>query len=96
MTDEERRLADLQRQLEEQRQAEIRKQVILRKLLTPKARQRLTNLKIVRPEFVNQLETQLITLAAGGKVEVPINDSKLKSILMGLQTGRREIKIRKV
>jgi programmed cell death protein 5 len=98
-----RKLSALQRQVsEEQRQAqmqqelEAQKQALLRSTLSPEARQRLTNLKMVRPEFTEQLELQLIQLAQQGKLPIPLSDKQLKEILTQLQTRRRETKIRRV
>ena len=93
MLELQRRLAQEQQQLQVQQQMELQKQAILRRILTPKARQRLTNLKMVKPEFANQLELQLIQLAQQGRVDVPISDEMLKQILIRLQSNRRDIKI---
>jgi programmed cell death protein 5 len=94
-----RKLLALQQKLaEEQRQAQIeqQKQALLRKILTPDARQRLTNLKMVRPEFTEQLELQLIQLAQQGKLPIPLTDTQLKEILIQLQAQRRETRIRRI
>ncbi len=90
------RLAQEQQRIQMQQQIEIQKQAILRRILTAEARQRLTNLKMVKPEFASQLELQLIQLAQQGKVNTPITDDQLKEILVRLQSRRREIKIRRV
>jgi programmed cell death protein 5 len=98
-----RKLSALQRQAsEEQRQGQVQqeleaqKQALLRSILSPEARQRLTNLKMVKPEFTEQLELQLIQLAQQGKLPIPLADKQLKEILTQLQTRRRETKIRRV
>ncbi len=91
-----RRLAQEQESEERAQQIEMQKQALLRQILTADARGRLTNLKIVKPEFANQLELQLIQLAQQGRVELPITDKQLKEILIRLQSGRRDIKIRRV
>jgi len=98
-----KRLMELQRQIlqeqqraEAQRQLEIQKQALMRRILTPKARQRLANLKMVRPEFASQLEVQLIQIAQQGRISLPINDDQLKEILSRLQRSRREIRIRRM
>jgi len=98
-----RRLMELQRQMlqeqqraEAQRRLELQKQALMRKILTPKARQRLANLKMVKPEFASQLELQLIQIAQQGKIGLPITDDQLKDILSRLQRSRREIRIRRV
>jgi programmed cell death protein 5 len=91
-----RRLAQEQQRIQMEQQIEVQKQAALRKILTPEARQRLTNLKIVKPEFAEQLELQLIQLAQQGRVNIPVTDEQLKDILMRLQSRRRDIKIRRV
>jgi len=80
----------------EQEQIEQQKQELLRKLLSPEARQRLTNLKMIKPEFTEQLELQIIQLAQTGKLPVPLSDAQLKQILLQLQGRKREITIRRV
>jgi len=98
-----RRLMELQQQMlqeqqraEAQRRLELQKQALMRRILTPKARQRLANLKMVRPEFASQLELQLIQIAQQGRISIPITDDQLKEILSKLQRPRREIRIRRV
>jgi programmed cell death protein 5 len=94
-----RRLLALQRRLTEQQkklQIDAQKQAVLRVILTPQARQRLTNVKLVKPEFAEQLELQLIQSAQAGKVKQPITDEQLKEILIRLQSQKREIKIRRL
>ena len=93
MIEIQQRLAQEQQRAQAQQQIEIQKQAILRRILTTEARQRLTNLKMVKPEFANTLELQLIQLAQSGKVQTPITDEQLKEILVRLQGQRRDIKI---
>lgn len=83
---------------EEQRkeQVETAKKVVLRKVLDPPARQRLANIKIVRPDFAQQLELQLIQLAQSGKVKLPISDEQLKQILYQLQSQKRDRQVRRL
>ncbi len=90
------RIAEEQRKIQVQQQLEMQKQAILRKILTPDARRRLTNLAIVKPEFTSQLELQLIQLAQQGRISIPITDEQLKEILLRLQSHRREIRIRRI
>jgi len=92
MLELQRRLTQEQQSSQAQQQMELQKQALLRKILTPKARQRLTNLKMVKRDFANQLELQLIQLAQQ-KVDIPISDETLKQILVQLQSHRRDIKI---
>ncbi|MEM2226966.1 MAG: DNA-binding protein [Candidatus Bathyarchaeia archaeon] len=88
--EEERRRAQLRRRLEEEKQA------LLFQILSPEARQRLTNIKMVRPEFAAQLELQLIQLAQSGRVKIPITDQQLKEALKSLQSLKRDIRIRRI
>ncbi len=91
-----RKLLELQRRIEEARrreQLEAEKQAILRAILTPKARSRLMNLKMVRPEFAEQLEIQLINLARAGRIPTPITDEQLKAILVRLSGRHRPTRI---
>ena len=91
-----RQLSDEQKGQQAQQQLEAQKQTLLRNILTPEARQRLTNLKMVKPEFTDQLELQLIQLAQQGRLPIPLADEQLKQILIQLQTRRRETKIRRI
>ena len=91
-----RRTPEEQRNAQMQEQMELQKQALLRSMLTPEARQRLTNLKMIKPEFTSQLELQLIQLAQQGKIPIPLTDKQLKQILVQMQARKREIKIRRV
>jgi programmed cell death protein 5 len=90
------RMAEEQQQAQAQQQLERQKQALLRRILTPEARRRLTNLNMVKPEFTQQLELQLIQLAQQGRINIPITDEQLKELLVRLQSGRRDYKIRRV
>ncbi|MBS7647658.1 MAG: DNA-binding protein [Candidatus Bathyarchaeia archaeon] len=91
-----RKLAEEQRKAQMEQQLELQKQAILKSILTPEARQRLANLKLVKPEFTAQLEMQLIQLAQAGRLPIPLTDEQLKQILVQLQSHRREIRIRRL
>jgi len=98
----ERRMKELQQRLtleqqraQTQQQIEIQKQTLLRRILSTEARQRLTNLKMVKPEFAEQVELQLIQLAQTGRLKIPVTDDQLKKLLAQLQSQRRDIKIRR-
>jgi programmed cell death protein 5 len=89
-------MSDEQRQVQAQQQLEQQKQALLAKILAPEARQRLNNLKMIKPEFAEQIELQLIEMAQTGKLPIPLSDAQLKSILLQLQSRKREIKIRRI
>ncbi|MGD0159288.1 MAG: DNA-binding protein [Candidatus Bathyarchaeia archaeon] len=90
-----RQASDEQRSAQMEQQLEQQKQALLRNILSPEARQRLANLKMVKPEFTNQLELQLIQLAQQGKIPIPLADDQLKKILTQLQSRKRETTIRR-
>ena len=95
MMELQRKLTQEEQRLQMQQQVEMQKQTLLRRLLSPEARQRLTNLKMVKPEFAEQIELQLIQLAQAGRLSIPVTDDQLKEILARLQSQRRDIKIRR-
>ncbi|MCJ7573246.1 DNA-binding protein [Candidatus Bathyarchaeota archaeon] len=100
-----RRIAELQAQQQQgeevrraQAEADAQKQALMRRILTPEARQRLANIRMVRPDFAEQLEMQLVQLAQAGRVQLPINDELLKRLLSQLegQQRKRDISIRRI
>ena len=97
-----RKLAQMQaktpedEQVEKAREVEAQKQALLRKILTQEARQRLANIKMVKPEFAEQMELQLIQLAQTGRIKLPLDDSQLKDVLKRLQGQKKNIKIRRI
>ncbi len=90
------RVGDEQRQSQAEQQLEAQKQAFLNKIMTPEARQRLNNLKMVKAEFSEQIEMQLIELAQTGKLPIPLSDAHLKQILIQLQSRKRETTIRRI
>lgn len=86
---------DEQRRSQQQQQVERQKQSIIRQILTPEARQRLANIRMVKPEFAEELEMQLIQLAQSGRLQQQISDEQLKKTLVQLQSQKREVKIRR-
>jgi programmed cell death protein 5 len=87
--------ADDQRRSQAQQQVERQKQAVIRRILTPEARQRLTNIRMVKPEFADELEMQLIQLAQSGRLRGQVTDEQLKKTLVQLEGQKREIKIRR-
>ncbi len=85
-----------QQQQAQQQQADDAKQTILRQILTPEARERLTSLKLARPQLSEQVEMQLISLAQSGRLQTRIDDAKLKVLLQQIQPKKREMTIKHI
>lgn len=96
-----RRLAELQDAAAVEQQAaqeqELRQQraAVLRQILSTEARTRLSNLRMVKPAFAEQLENELIRLAQANRLPaIPVTDKQLKAMLAQLQARTREPKVR--
>jgi len=90
------RVSDEQRQIQAEEKIEAQKQALLKQILSFEARQRLNNLKMVKADFTEQVELQLIQMAQMGKLPVPLSDAQLKQILLQLQSRKREMKITRI
>lgn len=66
----------------------------LRVLLTSDARERLTNVKIVKPDVAEAVENYIIQLASSGKLKRALSDQQLKEILASFQQPKKDFKIR--
>ena len=69
---------------------------MLRTTLTTEARQRLANVKMVRPELASAIEEYVIQLVSAGRLKKVIDDEQLKQMLYALQEKKRDIKIRRM
>ncbi len=85
--------AEQQQQEQMRRELETQKRQAMMQLLTPEARARLANIRLTKPEFVDQIEIQLIQLAQAGRVQSKITDDQLKELLRKLIGQKRDIKI---
>jgi programmed cell death protein 5 len=96
MQELQRSAGDEQAAEEQRRRAELekaKKQQILRQILTPEARERLSRVRLVKPELAENVENQLIQLAGMGKVNRMIGDNDVREILDKLTATKRESKI---
>ena len=80
-------------QQEAQAQFEAQKKQILAQILTSEARTRLGNLKLTKPDLVNNIELQLIQSAQSGSLRGKVTDEQLKVLLRQIAGQKREIKI---
>ena len=69
---------------------------MLRMLLTSEARERLTNIRMVKPDISKIIEDNIIRLASVGKISPPITDEYIKQLLLSIQKPKREFKIKRV
>jgi len=76
-----------------QQEMEMQKRQIMMQILTPEARSRLANIRLTKPEFVDQIELQLIQLVQSGGVQNKITEAQLKDLLKRLSGQKREINI---
>ncbi len=80
-------------QQEAQAQFEAQKKQILAQIMTTEARNRLANLRLTKPELVNNIELQLIQSAQSGSLRGKVTDDQLKVLLRQIAGQKREIKI---
>ncbi len=95
-----RRLEELKQQAAHQQVAEVqqneyenKKYEIMRKILSVEGRQRLENIRIVKPQYAEQIELQLIQLLQTGKLRgaIPLPDKAFKNILEQISSlGRKK------
>ena len=69
------------------------KDMILKQLLSPEARLRLNNVRMVKPELAGVVENYLIGMASQGKLRSQISDDQLKQILLSVQQPKRDFNI---
>jgi len=69
---------------------------VLRMALTSEARQRLANVKMVRPDLATSIEDYVVQLASSGRLKRALDDEQVKQMLASLQDKKREIKIRRI
>lgn len=90
----------VQQQMAEQQQKEFtnQKYQIMRQILSQEGRQRLENIRIVKPQFAEQIELQLIQLFQSGRLRgaTPLPDKEFKKILEKITAGsKKEFNIKK-
>ena len=66
---------------------------MLRVIFTSEARERLTNIRMVKPDLAESIESQIFELVQSGRLKHQINDDELKQMLGQLQRPKREFKI---
>jgi len=77
----------------QQNEYETKKYEIMRKILSVEGRQRLENIRIVKPQYAEQIELQLIQLLKTGKLggAIPLPDKAFKNLLEQISSlGRKK------
>lgn len=76
-------------QMEQMQELEKMKKVVMRKILTKEAIERLGRIRVVKPELATQLELYLVQLYQAGQIKNVIDDPQLKKILDALIGGQK-------
>lgn len=82
-----------QAQQAEMERREAERSEMLRRILTPEARERLGRIRLAKPDVAQAVEQQVIALAASGRLQRQIDDPTLRALLERIMPERREIKI---
>jgi programmed cell death protein 5 len=88
--------SDEERRKQQQAEAEAVKQKALAMLLDSEARQRLANIKMVKPDLASAVENYLINAATSGRLNRALTDHELKQILLSIQQPKRDFKINRL
>jgi programmed cell death protein 5 len=78
---------------EQDRQAKAAREQMLRVVFSPEARERLNNIRMVKPDLASSVENQIFQLAATGRLRKQVTDQELKEMLGSFQQPKREFKI---
>jgi len=79
---------------EDLKKFEEMKKVVMKRILSKQAIERMGRIRVVKPELAAQLELYLIQMYQAGKIKTEISDEQLKTILETLSSGK-EFKILK-
>jgi programmed cell death protein 5 len=76
--------------------ADAMRQKVLMVLLDASARQRLANVRMVKPELANAVENYLVNAASSGRLNRALTDDELKQILLSIQSPKKDFKINRI
>ena len=90
--------SDDENNISQEKSAELKaqKETMLKQILSSDARLRLNNIRMVKPDLANLVETYLLNLTTQGKTSGQISDDQLKQILLSAQQHKRDFKINRV
>ena len=81
---------------EKEDQLNTQKEILLKQFLSPDARLRLNNIKMVKPDLANLVGNYILNLASQGKFSGQISDEQLKQILLATQQPKRDFKFKRI
>jgi programmed cell death protein 5 len=76
-------------------QMEAQLDSMLRSVLTPEAKARLSNIRLVNKELYLKVAQSLLYLAKSGQIQGKIDDAQLKALLEKARGQKREISIKR-
>lgn len=79
-----------------QEEAKSLRETVMRMALTSEARQRLANVRMVKPQLAQTIEDYVFQMASQGRLKRVINDDELKEMLGSLQEKKRDFTIRRI
>ena len=77
-----------------QQKEDAMREQMLKVLLTTEARERLANIRMVKPDIARLIENQIIQLASSGKIQKSITDEEIKELLASFQKPQKDFKIK--
>jgi programmed cell death protein 5 len=77
-------------------EASAMRQRALMVLLDASARQRLMNVRMVKPELATGVENYLLNAASSGKLNRALTDDELKQILRSIQQPKKDFRINRL
>lgn len=81
---------------QEDAQRKTLRENIMRMALTSEARQRLANVRMVKPQVAQTIEDYVIQMASSGKLKKVVDDDELKELLGMFQEKKRGFTIRRI
>jgi programmed cell death protein 5 len=81
---------------QEDKEKKVYRENVMRIALTSEARQRLANIRMVKPQIAQTIEDYILQMASSGKLKHTIDDDQLKELLGSIQGKKREFTIKRI
>jgi programmed cell death protein 5 len=78
---------------DQERQEKAARDQMMRVVFSTEARERLSNIRMIKPELAASIENQIFQLAASGKLRSQVSDEDLKRMLESFQRPKKDFKI---